>query len=402
MFARKYWASLPCSGGSRSRYLSFLGLALILVLAACSFAPVPARPGAIAPATVEVTDVVGRSVSVTAPIQRMLLGEARLIYLISLLDREDPFKRVVGMPADLRTADLDTYNAYREKFPRVTQIPELGAISAGAFSVEKAIELKPELMVLSFDTYGPARESGLIDQLAKAGIPSVVIDFRQFPLENTVPSAHLMGRLLDRREAAQRFADYYTREVNKVYSRVDALKPPLPTSFILRAPGLLECCATFGRANLGLIAERAGGINLGSGRVPGWAGTLNPEQVLTSDPDLIVATGSNWTNSPGQQSDVRFVSLGYAARSEDARAQLIRLTEQPGWGNLKAVRSHRVHAIWHQFYNSPYHFVALQQFARWIHPDKFADLDPAATFREFHQQFLPIPYSGTFSVSIGE
>jgi iron complex transport system substrate-binding protein len=51
-------------------------------------------------------------------------------------------------------------------------------------------------MVLSYDTYGPARESGLIDKLDKVGIPSVVVDFRQQPLENTVPSTMLLGRLM--------------------------------------------------------------------------------------------------------------------------------------------------------------------------------------------------------------
>ena len=35
-----------------------------------------------------------------------------------------------------------------------------------------------------------------------------------------------------------------------------------------------------------------------------------------------------------------------------------------------------MHAAWHQFYGNPYDFVAIQQFAKWFHPDLFADLDP--------------------------
>jgi iron complex transport system substrate-binding protein len=64
------------------------------------------------------------------------------------------------------------------------------------------------------------------------------------------------------------------------------------------------------------------------------------------------------------------------------------------------VQNGRVHAIWHQFYNSPYHFVALQQIAKWMYPAEFADLDPDAGFREFHTQFLPIGYGGTFWTSL--
>lgn len=380
--------------------------ALALLLVAGVLAPVrPVTTGASAQPdapTITVTDVVGRTVTVKAPVERMLLGEARLIYLVSLLEREDPLKRIVGWPNDLRTADLDTYTRYQEAFPSIASIPELGAISAGAFSAEQAITLRPDVLVLSFDTYGPARDTGLIDTLEKVGIPSVVVDFRQQPLENTVPSTYLLGRLMGREDDAQRFVDYYLRQVNVVYSRVDAVQGPRPEVFMYRAPGLLECCATFGRANLGALVERAGGTNLGSGRVPGWAGTISPEQVLTSDPPLIIATGSNWTYSPSKQQGIDYVSLGYGADPSQARAQLARLTEQPGWSSLQAVQTRRFYAVWHQFYNSPYHFVVLQQFAKWVRPDLFSDLDPERTFREFHDEFLPFAFSGAFWVALDD
>lgn len=384
-------------------FLCFGSLVAVLSLLLAGCAPVAAPLATSSSNAVTVTDIVGRSVTLKVPVQRLLLGEARLLYLVSLLDKDDPLKWVVGWPNDLRTADLDTYTKYKERFPRLTEIPELGTIASGGFSAEQAIQLKPDVLVLTYDTYGPARDAGLIDALAKAGIPSVVLDFRQQPLENTVPSTLLLGRLMGRQEQAQQFVDYYLAQVNQVYARVETLKGPLPTAFLYRAPGLLECCATFGRANLGALLERAGGQNLGSGRVPGWAGTLNPEQILQSDPDLIIATGSNWSQYSGNRpAGVGFVSLGYGARVEEARAQLRGLTEQPGWGNLQAVRNRRFYAVWHQFYNSPYHFVVLQQFAKWLHPNLFGDLDPEQTFRQFHERFLPISYSGLFWVSLGD
>lgn len=385
----------------RRALIGLLLLAVAILLAACApaLAPVATAPAE----SITVTDIVGRSVTLKVPVQRLLLGEARLLYLVSLLEKDDPLKWIVGWPNDLRTADLDTYNKYKERFSRLTEIPELGTIASGGFSAEQAIQLKPDVLLLTVDTYGPARDSGLVDALAKAGVPSVVLDFRQQPLENTVPSTFLLGRLMGRQEQAQRFVDYYLAQVNQVYTRVESLKGPLPTAFLYRAPGLLECCATFGRANLGALLERAGGQNLGSGRVPGWAGTLNPEQVLQSNPDLIIATGSNWSQYGGNRPQgVGFVSLGYSARPDEARAQLLQLTEQPGWSSLQAVRNRRFYAVWHQFYNSPYHFVVLQQFAKWLHPDVFGDLDPERTFREFHERFLPIGYSGAFWVSLAD
>ena len=59
-----------------------------------------------------------------------------------------------------------------------------------------------------------------------------------------------------------------------------------------------------------------------------------------------------------------------------------------------------VHAVWHRFYNSPYIFIALQAFAKWLQPELFRDVDPDATFRELHERFLPIPYRRGFRVSL--
>jgi iron complex transport system substrate-binding protein len=348
--------------------------------------------------TVTVTDVVGRTVTVKAPVQRVILAEGRQMYIVASLDGDDPFKRVVGWGDDLRTADYDSYVKYQERYPNLTQIPVFGSPQSGSFSVEKAVELQPDLVLFSLDSYPAARDAGLIDTLAKVNIPSVVIDFRQQPLETTVPSILLIGRLFGQETTAQAVADFYTQQINLVFSRVETLKSPPPTVFILRAAGLVDCCGTFGNANLGMLISRAGGTNIAAGLFPGWSGTVNPEKVLSSDPDIIIATGSNWVYSPTARS--MYVPFGYNTSPEDARAALRQLTDQPGWSGLKAVQSGKFYGVWHQFYNSPFHFAILQQFAKWMYPDLFADVDPAANLRAYHERFLPIGYSGTFWVSL--
>lgn len=346
-----------------------------------------------------VTDIVGRTVSVKTPVERVILAEGRQTYIVASLDTDNPFKRVVGWGDDLRTADYDSYVKYQEKFPSLTEIPVFGSPQSGAFSVEKAVELQPDVVIFSLDSYAPARDSGLIDTLARVNIPSVIIDFRQQPLETTVPSILLIGRLFGQTENAQAVSDFYIQQVNLVFSRIEKVTSPAPTVFILRAAGLLECCGTFGRANLGILEERAGATNIAAGLFPGWSGTVNPEQVLTSDPDIIVATGSNWTYSPGAGN---YVPFGYNTTPEQARAALRRLTDQSGWSGLKAVQTGRFYGVWHQFYNAPMHFAILQQFAKWNYPEEFADVDPEATLRAYHEKFLPISYSGTFWVSLNE
>ncbi len=386
-------------GLARLRAATLLGAAV--VLAACGQAAAPAlalAPSAAVRADTVVTDIVGRQVRVRTPVERMVLGEGRQLYVVATLEPEDPFRHVAAWPDDLRTTDFDAYTRYKAKFPaQVAKLPVLGNPNAGAMSAEAAIALRPDVLVLNFDAYAKSQEVGLIAQLEKAGIPTVVIDYRQYPFENTVPSTLLLGKLLGQEARAQEVVDFYLQQINQVYALLDRVKSPAPNVFLYRAGGITDCCGTFGRANLGLLLERAGGKNLGSDLVPGWSGTLNPEKVRAADPQMVIATGSNWTYNG---SNSGFVSLGYGAATEDARRQLRALVAgQAGWANLQAVRTNQLFAIWHQFYNSPYNFVALQQFAKWLHPAEFREVDPAATFAEFHRRFLPIDFSGAFWVA---
>lgn len=385
--------------------LTALALAGAFVAVGCTQASPAAEPtpeAKTAAASIKVTDIVGRRVEVKAPVESVLLGEGRQFYVVAALEKEDPFKRVAGWPDDLRTTDLDSYNRYMEKFPKMAELPIFGSPNQGQFSVEKAIALKPDVVILSLDGYGPSKET-LVPQLESAGIPTVVVDFRQYPFENTVPSTLLIGKLLGQEERAQELVDFYVKHINTVYTtleKIEKAKKEKPLAFIYRAAGSGDCCGTFGRGNMGLFVERAGGRNLGSETIPGWSGTVNPEKVLAADPDLLIVTGSNWTHLPSMKD---YVTFGYDAVPEVSRAQLkARVEKTPGWTNLKAYKDGQVYGIWHQFYNSPYSFIAFLQFAKWLYPEDFQQMNPEAIYREFHEKFLPVPYAGTFWVGLKE
>jgi iron complex transport system substrate-binding protein len=169
------------------------------------------------PTSVTVTDIAGRVVTIKQPVERIILGEGRQMYVIAALEPEDPFERIVGWRDDLRTADLDTFNKYKEKYPDIVNIPQFGNPSSGEFSVEQALALEPDVFILNLGALEGAREVGLLDQLAEVGIPTVVIDYRQDPLTNTVPSTLLLGRILQQEERAQEVMDFYLQQVNQVY-----------------------------------------------------------------------------------------------------------------------------------------------------------------------------------------
>ncbi|MCQ2005042.1 ABC transporter substrate-binding protein [Rhizobium sp. NRK18] len=353
--------------------------------------------------TVTIEDAAGRTVEIDAPAKRVLLGEARQVSVVAAIKGAQTFDTIVGWRDDLISKDLDTYNSYLEKFPQIADLPRFGYVGDGTFNLEAAIALKPDVMTLNLESEKAAEESGLEEKLAAAGIKLVYIDFRADPDANMERSIRALGDIFGNEERAEKLIDFRREQLAVVADRLKQ-HPDLkePSVYLERAPGIygaFGCCRTFGPLNFGKMIALAGGHNVGSDYFKTIFGDLNPEQLIAANPDIVMVTGANWTGS----SDInRFVSLGPGADLAKARVRLEGLMEDQPFASLDAVKKGHVYAIWHQFYGTPYDFVAVQQFAKWFHPDLFADIDPDATFRKLHETFLPVDYKPGYAVALNE
>ncbi|KRA05549.1 ABC transporter substrate-binding protein [Rhizobium sp. Root564] len=347
---------------------------------------------------VTVKDVTGRDVEVNVPVKHVILGEGRQIYFLAALDKNNPFEHVVGWRDDLPKADPETYEAYLAKYPDIAKLPKFGGMKDGTFDIEQAVALKPDVILMNIDAKTATEEAGYIEKLGKVGIPLVYVDFREKPMENTEPSMRLMGKLMGKEAVAEDFIKFRSDSIKRVTDVLEKENPKKPVVFVERAGGYSDdCCMSFGNENFGKMVEIAGGINMAKGIIPGTFGTVNPEQIIASNPDQIIVTGGKWdAYVPGGN----WVGVGYGADLKEARRKLEALTKRPGFTGVKAVANGNVHAIWRQFYNNPYQFVAIQEIAKWLHPDLFKDLEPEATFKELHERFLPLEYKPGYFVSL--
>ena len=338
-----------------------------------------------------VTDVAGREVSFDGPVQRAILGEGRMLYSLATIETENPFAYVVGWRNDLWTTDQVSFDAYAAKFPEAKDLPFLGNLTDGTLQTETVVTLDPDVLILPIGNKTAAEEVKLEEMLGGLGVKIVYVDFREHILDNTVPSLHILGQLFGKEARAQEVADFWQGKMDAIAKVIADNNPERPDVFMYRAAGLAECCGTFGPDNFGLMVELAGGHNLGSDFLPGYTGSINPEQVIASNPDVVVVTGSDWRNSDNAKG---FVSVGPGAAEDTAasRAALAAAVDVPAFVGSTAVAEGNVHAIWHQFYTSPYQFVAIEEMAKWFHPELFADVDADATFKEFYDRFLPIAY----------
>ncbi|CAH1670405.1 ABC transporter substrate-binding protein [Chelatococcus asaccharovorans] len=373
--------------------MGFLHRTVVAVVALAAL-----TPAAVMAQAFTVKDVAGREVQFDKPVDRVILGEGRLLYSVAAIE-PDPFSKVVGWRNDLMRNDADSYNAYVAKFTKAKDVPFLGNLTDGTLQTETVVNLKPDAMILTIGDKKAADEVKLEEMLGKIGVKVVYVDFREHILKNTEPSLKVLGQLFGKSERAEEVAAYWRKELARVTDTLKAANPKRPNVFMYRAAGLVECCGTFGPDNFGLMTDLAGGHNIGSDFLPGYTGSINAEQVVATNPDVIVVTGANWSQTPNAKNFVN-VGPGADASARASREALAALMKEPAFSGSKAVKNNDVHAIWHQFYTSPYQFVAIQRMAKWFHPELFADLDPDATFKDFHAKFLPIAYQPGYWVSL--
>lgn len=346
---------------------------------------------------VTVTDVAGRTVTVPDDIQRVVLGEGRLFFALSLLEGQKPFDRIVGWQGDFRKLDPQTYATYRAKFPQIDNIPLIGTTSADTISPENVLKLNPQLAIFGLSGHGPGRESELVKQLQKAGVPVVFVDFRTSPLKNTLPSMALLGKVLNREKQAQDYIRFYQENIRRVTDITQTIpQQEKPTVFIeLRASTADECCRSAGKGNMGDFINLAGGVNIARPLLPGPLGQVNLEKVIAAQPDVYLVSGGARPPEAGEPQPTSLV-LGAQTTPAQASASLKPLLARKGISTLKAVEAGRSFGIWHNYYNSPYNVLAVQLFAKAFYPQKFADLDPQQTQKQLYKQFLAVEPTGTY------
>ncbi|WP_246164601.1 ABC transporter substrate-binding protein [Halopseudomonas laoshanensis] len=343
-------------------------------------------------------DLAGRMVTVPDRVERIVLGEGRLLPALAILEGDQLLERIVGMPEDFQQVDPGSYRQYLAAFPALGEVQRIGQGAADTFSLEQVLSLKPDLAIFSLSGHGPSSRHGrLIEQLERAGVAVIFVDFREQPLRNTPPSMALLGKVLGREPQAQAFITYYQQQLALVSERLAKVQQQ-PRVFVHSRAGLSDaCCETMARGMMAALLEQAGGENVGSDRLPGAAGMLSLEYLLTDPPDVYVATAIGSADSLAQGAD--YIALGPGVQADAARASLTALTQRSGLSNMAPIRAGRAHAIWHSFYNSPFNVAAVQVLAQWLHPELYADLQPEQTLAHLYQQFQPVALEGTFWIS---
>lgn len=338
-------------------------------------------------AEIRVTDIVGREVTLAQPAKRIVLGEARHMAVLGLM-HDDPVALVAGWRTD-KGLDAPTMAAYRARFPTIDAIASVGSGNRD-ISVESIVALNPDLVVLSLiDQADPAMDIART-QIEAAGIPVVYVDFFSHPLKNSMPSLRILGALTGASDRAEEFAQFYETRLDRIRDRLADPAIPRPRVFVHVHAAAGNCCATVGTGIFNDFVTTAGGQNIGREVVSGVLGNVSLEFLLGADPDYYVATGGTHMAARGG------LVLGTGVDQATGEKTFAALTGATGFSALRAVEEGHAVGVWHLFNDSPIHIALIEYLAKVLHPDLFADIDPAKTLDEIQTRFSPVQVPGTW------
>lgn len=336
------------------------------------------------PATI--TDVAGRSVTIAKKPERIILQDGRDMLTVALLDRDNPYARVVGWSSNFVKSDPGTAKLMEGAFGKAPPIMSLS--EDGETDLEAVIAAKPDVVVAQLRAQKSFQEGGIEDKLKALDIPVIYLDVMEEPVGHTTESVEVLGKVMDREKEAAEYVSFYKQHLDHL-NEVIAKQETHPNVFVEAKAGNKGdgCCFTHGDTGFGKLVTSLKGNNIGSKLLPGQTGTVSLEALLGSNPpDVYIMSGSQWTNPENSAAP-----FGYNVTPQQVSAALGKLEQRDGFTAMKAVQDGRVYGLYHQFYNHPYNIVGLEYMATFMYPDAFKDLDPAATYASLIKSFTKIP-----------
>ena len=337
---------------------------------------------------VTITDTDGQKITLTQEPKRVVLQDGRDILTLALLDRNNPFERVVAWNNNLKKSDLQTVSLLEQKWKsNIQAIPDMGFNDKGEVNTEQVIAQRPDVLIAQLRAKPALEGSGVVSRLKDANIPIVYIDTFLEPVKNTKESVDLLGTILNKENEAKEYTDFYQEHLDNITSKTQKIEHK-PRVFVEAKAGANGdgCCFTHNNAGWGGMIQAVGGDNIGSQFLPGASGVVSLEQVISTKPDVYIVTGSHWTNKNSIAAP-----FGYGVSDKEAQEGFSRLKNRVGFSQISAVEDNHLYGVYHNFYNHPYNIVGLEYLATFIYPEQFSGLKPEDTYKEIIQKYTTIP-----------
>lgn len=340
-------------------------------------------------ADIRITDVLGRTVVLPKPPERIVVT----FYLeeFTAIAGAAGWDKVVGFRKHQWAVNRATsYRRYVKAVPRLDQLPDVGAGEETLLVAEKVLAQRPDLLIVP--PWALTTDKTQFDILLAAGIPAIVVDYNSQQLDRHIASTLAIGQATGAEQRAAELAQLYRTQVEDIVARSRKAGRRPRTYVEIGWLGAGEFGNTYKNTMWGRMIDMIGADNIANDAMPAASG-FNPiaaEKILAAAPEHIFITGSSWANRPSA------VQLGYDVDLATARRTLRPYVDRLGWADLPAVKAGNVYTVEHSLVRSIMDWISLQFVAKQLYPEQFQDVDPVQSLRTFHERYLPIAFEGTW------
>ena len=297
-------------------------------------------------------DSADRIVTVKKPVERVVLtypyhGEA-----IRVLRAQD---KVVGVSHSIAIDEV--------YFPDFNKLPDVG--SAHPPDYEVILSLNPDLLITSY--------ASKAEECAEK-LPSVsVVGFHLYKPATLMEELVKLSYILDKKAEAKHYIDdFHVKYTDLIKTQTEELSEEERQKVYMES--YTEDYKTYGFTSAAQqMIDITGGRNIFAD-IPKWSATVDPEDVIVRNPDIIIK-------------QIGKADAGYEYNADDTskiKALWESIMNRDELAKVAAVKARRVYIIDSEFLYGLDYPVAIAYLAKWTQPDLFIDLDPQA----IHQEFL--------------
>lgn len=343
------------------------------------------------PEVKDVTDVLGRTVSIPLDVERVVVTFNIEEYLA--VGGEGAADKLVGFSHGYWEGRReDAWEAFTEALPQLREIKDVGYNDT--ISPETIISLTPDVVIMS----SPVNYSYIepyLELMEESGIKVVFVDYHSQALEMHTASNMVIGEVMNREERAAEISEFYSRQMAQVTDRIATLNQDdyRPRVYMEFSRGADNFGNTWSEKMWGAMIRTCGGENIAAG-MEGNSVEIAPEKIIAADPEVIIFAASPQTDIDSN------IVLGYGADGSLAAERLSLYMKREGWAGLTAVKDGRMGALYHDLSRHIFDFAGAQFMAKMIHPELFADLEPEENLAEFFELYMPTELKGAWTVCL--
>ena len=298
-------------------------------------------------------DTPGKIVTVNKPIERIAAPNGYCLPVLRALDATD---KIVAVSHGIIKRDPIFY-------PEFCDYPDAGGFSSPNYEV--ILNCNADAVVLLGTGFESTMEA--IEVRLKELNPNIaVLRFDGNTPYNHVSEARILGYILDKREQAKEWTDFYEGVLNPIKAEVDSIENKKKVYIEWGKPYFALAQGTGCHWNV----ETAGGDNIFSDLYRFV--DVDPEELMRRNPDVIIRVG-------GGGYDTDNITELIEIRGE--------IMSRPELAEVDAVKEGHVYILNRGIMDATAHFVGIAYLAKWFYPELFDDLNPKAIHQEYLTRF---------------